>query len=465
MRIRLAGLVGLVMLLLPTTLWCQTAANPVVRFRTNLGDIDVQLLPNAAPKTVANFMNYMNKGAYDNSIIHRLVPAFVLQGGGYTTSNAKPVAITTDPAIKNEYFIQNTRGTIAMAKVSGDANSATSQWFFNLLNNTNLNNDNGGFTVFGRVNDAASLAIMDKIGGVSTYSPTAIKTTTNASDSGNIFLQIPLINYSSDNTPTEDNYVRVISIRLLAAAPLPATAGIITASGFGGAATAAPGSLVEIYGSALAGTTRTWADPDFSFGNAPIVLDKVSVTVNGVPAYVNFVSPGQVNIQVPANVPTGGQVPVVVSYNGQSSASIALNIQATAPGILAPAAFKVGSTQYAAAFHADGTLVTPGTIPGVAGTPAKAGEVLVFYGVGFGPVSGAPVAGQIPPDGTSLINPVQFTIGQAPAEVSFAGLAPGLVGVYQFNVKVPAGSPTGDVPVSVSLSGVALPQSLSIAVK
>jgi cyclophilin family peptidyl-prolyl cis-trans isomerase len=131
---------------------------PIVSFNTSLGEFKVQLFSDVAPATVANFLAYVNSGAYTNSIIHRSVPGFVEQGGGFTTSNptfttlSQLSAIPTNSPVVNEFHLSNTVGTIAMAKLGSDPNSATSQFFFNLGDNSsNLDNQNGGFTVFGQV--------------------------------------------------------------------------------------------------------------------------------------------------------------------------------------------------------------------------------------------------------------------------------------------------------------------------
>jgi cyclophilin family peptidyl-prolyl cis-trans isomerase len=140
-------LAGIVLSVLP-------AQATVVRFDTSLGSIDVRLYDSATPLSVANFLSYLTAGYYTNSIIHRSVPGFVIQGGGYYSP---PVVggITSIPEsapIPNEPGISNLRGTLAYAKLGGDPNSATSEWFFNLEDNSeNLDNQNGGFTVFGRV--------------------------------------------------------------------------------------------------------------------------------------------------------------------------------------------------------------------------------------------------------------------------------------------------------------------------
>ncbi len=228
----------------------------------------------------------------------------------------------------------------------------------------------------------------------------------------------------------------------------PVVDSIATASGFGGyAGVAAPGSYVEIYGSNLAGSSRGWASSDFSGTTAPTSLDGVTVTVNGTAAYISYVSPKQINVQVPDSVPTGGAVPVVVSYQGQSSTAVNLTINAQQPGLLAPASFKVGTTQYAAAVHnSTGAFV-------MAAAPANAGETLTFYGTGFGAVTGAKVAGQVASGQTSLATPFGMTIGGTASSVQYAGLAPGLVGIYQFNVVVPSTVSAGDQRAQISLNG------------
>lgn len=130
-----------------------------LRMQTDLGGIDIELFDVGAPQTVANFLNYVNRGDYDGTFIHRNVPGFVLQMGGYSFNpddgdffGSGTVHIDTDPPVVNEPGISNLRGTIAMAKIGNDPDSATSEFYFNLADNSaNLDNQNGGFTVFGDV--------------------------------------------------------------------------------------------------------------------------------------------------------------------------------------------------------------------------------------------------------------------------------------------------------------------------
>jgi cyclophilin family peptidyl-prolyl cis-trans isomerase len=141
------------------------------RFETNLGQIDIELFDDIgeAPQTVANFLNYVQRGDYTNTIFHRSVPGFVVQGGGYLASGDE---IAKDPPILNEYWTPNVRGTIAMAKVANDPHSATNQWFFNVDDNSTIldTNNNEGFSVFGQIvgrgrrvtDDIAARAVIDK---------------------------------------------------------------------------------------------------------------------------------------------------------------------------------------------------------------------------------------------------------------------------------------------------------------
>ena len=444
--------------LVASLLCAQTAGPQIIRFHTNLGDIDVTMIPESAPKTVANFLKYMNKGVYNNSIIHRSLPNFAIQGGGYQLIDHKRVVIPADAAVINEYSISNLRGTLAMALLPGEKNSATTQWFFNLGSNTGLNtssNGDGPYTVFGRVNSFSGLAVMDKIAAVS-----------KSSFLGAPFDWLPLQDYSGGDI-LDSNYVIVQSVFVL---PAPAITqnGVVSASSFGGSTSIAPGSFIEIYGSNLAETTRGWATADFSNGNAPVSLDGVIVAVDGKQAFVNFVSPSQVNVQVPAGISTSGSVPVLVNFKNQSSTVVRVNVSPLSPGLLAPGSFKVGDKQYVAAVHAaTGAFVSGGNIPDVPAAPAVPGETLIFYGVGFGPVneSSVPVAGKVVDGVTTLTASTSFRFGDVPGQVQFAGLAPGLVGVYQFNVVVPAGIANGDVPLNVTVNGDTLAQTLLIAVK
>ncbi len=155
-------------LLFSMQLW---AAEPVVRIETSLGDMDIQLNAEKAPKTVENFLNYVNKGFYNNTIFHRVIKSFMIQGGGFTPQyeqkpTGKPVQNEADNGLKNN------RGTIAMARTS-DPHSATAQFFINTKDNDFLNFKNKsirgwGYTVFGKV--IKGMDTVNKIEAVETAS-------------------------------------------------------------------------------------------------------------------------------------------------------------------------------------------------------------------------------------------------------------------------------------------------------
>ena len=133
-----------------------------------------------APKTSANLQAYLTANSYTNTFIHRSVPGFVLQGGGFnvvtTAQGASLTAVSTLPAVVNEYSAarSNLRGTIAMAKQGSNPNSATSQWFWSLADNSaNLDNQNGGFTVFGRLLGASDLATLDAMAALPVFNASA----------------------------------------------------------------------------------------------------------------------------------------------------------------------------------------------------------------------------------------------------------------------------------------------------
>jgi len=249
------------------------------------------------------------------------------------------------------------------------------------------------------------------------------------------------------------------------AVPQPTISGVISAGDFGGFSAIAPGTWIEIYGSELASTTRPWTTADFTGNSAPIALDGVQVTIGGQSAFVEYVSPGQVNAQVPSNIGTGS-LPLTVTGGNVTSAPVNVTVNATQPGLLAPPSFKIGGNQYVVAQFGDGTYVLPaGAIAGVSSRPAQPGEEIVIYGIGFGPVVPNIPAGQIAIGESQLSAPLQALFAQAPAqEVRYDGLAPNSVGLYQFNLVVPAVPDNDLVPLTFTLGGVPATQTLYTAV-
>jgi len=137
-----------------------------VRFSTNLGDIDIELFADDAPISTQNFLSYVDEGFFDSTVFHRVIPGFVVQGGGMTADMQQK---RTRAPIRNEADngIRNSRGTLSMARTN-DINSATSQFFINLADNAFLDHKPGnfGYAVFGRV--VAGMDVVDRIAAVKT---------------------------------------------------------------------------------------------------------------------------------------------------------------------------------------------------------------------------------------------------------------------------------------------------------
>jgi uncharacterized protein (TIGR03437 family) len=256
-----------------------------------------------------------------------------------------------------------------------------------------------------------------------------------------------------------NNVIRMLTPQ----APGVTSGGVVSAAAFGGFSSVAPGSWIEIYGSNLSVGSRSWNTGDFSGATAPTSLDGTSVTIGGQAAFIDYISGGQVNVQVPSGVGSGSQ-PLVVKTPYGTSATYTVNVNTVQPGLLAPASFNIGGTQYAAALFDDGkTYVLPtGAIAGVTSRPAKAGDTITVYGVGFGPVSPTTPAGQIAQQKNNLTTAVQFSFGQTPAQATYSGLEPTAVGLYQFNLVVPAVI-AGRTPLTFTLGGSSGTQTLYVA--
>ena len=191
--------------------------NTVVRFSTNAPlanpDFLVELTPNT-PLTNVNFLSYVNSGAYDGSMMHRAVSDFVIQGGGFSAptvaadqAGSDPVAVSTTGTVLNEPGNLNTRGTIAMAKLGSQPDSATSQFFFNLSDNSFLDTDNGGYTVFGNVlNDG--MTVIDTMASALTYDVQTYYSNTALSD-------LPLWNINQDNIVQPQDFVKINSVSVV----------------------------------------------------------------------------------------------------------------------------------------------------------------------------------------------------------------------------------------------------------
>ena len=241
----------------------------------------------------------------------------------------------------------------------------------------------------------------------------------------------------------------------LQAAPIVTAANVINGASFQPGI--APNTWVTIKGGNLSGTERIWNDGDFSNGALPTDIDSVSVTVNGTYAYVEYVSPDQLNILMPVNTATGQAT--FQTYNfGLASAVVTVQVQD-----VAPAFFLQSDGTHIVATHANGTLVGP-TSTTTGATPAAPGEAIVLYGNGFGVTNPAAPEGKLITTALPLVTLPTITIGgTAAAPPAFGGLI--YAGLYQINVTVPTSTASGDVPVVALVGTIASPSGAVIAVQ
>jgi len=255
------------------------------------------------------------------------------------------------------------------------------------------------------------------------------------------------------------NYVQIYQPDI---PPSISAGGVVSASAFGEFTTASPGSWIEIYGANLSTDTRGWTLADFTGNTAPTSLDGVSVTIGGKSAFIDYISPGQINALISSDTPTGSQ-PLIVTNGKDTSAPYSITINPTQAGFLAPPNFNINGVQYAVAIFTDGAYALPtGAIAGLNSRPAKPGDILTLYGVGFGPVTPTIPAGQLVQQQNTLALPLQLSIGGVPATLLYDGLAPDFTGLYQFNVTMPAAAP-GNAALTFTLNGVSGTQTLTIA--
>jgi uncharacterized protein (TIGR03437 family) len=258
----------------------------------------------------------------------------------------------------------------------------------------------------------------------------------------------------------------------------PVITSIDSASGYGGYNYFTSGTWLEIKGTNLADasdprlTAATnpgqWTSADFSGSNAPTMLDGISVSINGKPAYVWYLSTGQLNVQAPQDTATGN-VAITVTNCKATSAPFMFNRKALAPGFLAPSNYTAGGTLYAVATFTDGTYVlntATGASFGLTSRPAKPGETIILYGIGFGDVTPTILPGVIVGQGNTLVNPVSISFGSTPVPTPYAyqGLAGNYVGLYEFYITVPSGLANGDYQINVTQNGTTVPQTMSLTV-
>ncbi|MBI2685386.1 MAG: hypothetical protein HYX27_03645 [Acidobacteria bacterium] len=234
----------------------------------------------------------------------------------------------------------------------------------------------------------------------------------------------------------------VILAQGAASAPLLTAGGVVHAASFESGVPIAPGSLISLYGTRLADATGQAAAIPL-----PVTLNGTEVRLGNRPLPLLFTSDGQLNAQVPYDLPVDTQHQISVKRGEAIAVPETLNVAAAQPGIFTKA--QNGSGQGAITKQDGVTLAQPGT-------PADRGEVVVIYSSGLGPVSPAVEAGRAAPASplSGVVNPVSVTIGGQPAQVLFGGLTPGFSGLYQVNARIAMNATTGDaVEVTIESAG------------
>lgn len=249
---------------------------------------------------------------------------------------------------------------------------------------------------------------------------------------------------------------------LRAQAPVLPAGGVVNGASFIAASQSngavAPGTIVAVFGQNLSSDLAVALSVPLS-----TTLNGTSVTFNGTPLPLFFVSANQLNAQIPFNTPTG-TVAAVVTRTGQASQSQSVQVATFSPGIFS--INSQGTLQGAIQISNTVIFAAPtGSIPGVQTRPATRGvDFLTIYCTGLGPVTNPPAAGSAGAGQLTLSTPT-VTIGGVPAQVTFSGLAPGFVGLYQVNVQVPASAPTGNTVALVITIGGVSSNSVTIAVQ
>jgi uncharacterized protein (TIGR03437 family) len=255
--------------------------------------------------------------------------------------------------------------------------------------------------------------------------------------------------------PTSSAYTPVtVAVTLVLTTTTPARPviganGVVSGASFQQGPGMASNSYLRIQGTNLASTTDTWNNSIVG-GQLPTVLDGVTVNIEGIPAYISYISPTQINVLTPP-LPVGA-FPVVVTNEGSAGQSSGGQVSQ-----YAPAFFTLG-TQAVATRQDYSYAVKNGTIVGLTTVPAKPGDVLILWGTGFGVTTPPTLPGVVTPsDKTySTSTPVTVTINNIPATVYGAALAPGYAGLYQVAIQVPTSLANGDWPIVATIGSAAL---------
>lgn len=341
---------------------------------------------------------------------------------------------------------------------TGDGGQATAAQFRGI---SGVAVDSGG-NIFIADSGNSRIRKVDTSGTVNTYAGTGAN---GASGDGGPAIKAQVNQPCAMVFDSENNLLFVdrinVKIRKISPPPVPAirtTNPVLTS--FLGNAGFSSNTYVEIYGANFATTSRLWAGSDFNGANAPTSLDGVSVTVNGKPAFVYYISPSQININTPEDTAVGPVAIQVRTPLGLSN-SVSGTRARISPTLQSVSQFLVGGKQYVVALTPDFSRFVGrvGMIQGVNFGPARPGDTVSIYALGCGPTSPPTQAGVISAQGGALTLPYQIKIGGVPATVTFAGAVGASIGLYQFNVVIPQVD-AGDQPIELIIDGVSNNQSL-----
>jgi uncharacterized protein (TIGR03437 family) len=231
--------------------------------------------------------------------------------------------------------------------------------------------------------------------------------------------------------------------------------------------TISPGGLATIFGSAFAppGTARAVQGSDLVNGTLPVSLAGTCVDLDGKAGYLTFVSPGQINFQVPAvAVDALVNVRVIANCGGPNelrSSAAPVRSAAASPEFLYWVKNANGSNPVVAVNAVTGDYVgASGLIPGLTFAPARSGDILTIYGVSFGPTAPAFAPGVAPGSTAATLNAASVMLGAValnPEDVLYAGVSPGIAGLYQVNIRVPGNVPDGNQPLALTLGNFKTP--------
>lgn len=345
------------------------------------GYIDVALTDQQTPLTVANFLRYVNAGAYANNCVHRSIPGFIIQDGGFYFPTPSSIDfVPTFSPVQNEPGLSNVRGTIAMAKLGSDPNSATSQWFINLADNSaNLNNQNGGFTVFGHV-IGNTMAEADAIAAVPTYDA---------------------------STALNSNFTDLPLTAPVLAVPNFVQTSIAVIPGLTHAASAADGTLVT---ATISGNTLLLTPSAVKTGSTTVTVTSAALDGGQLSTTVG------VTVTPPPSAPSFSTNPFSASVVAGQGASFAI----TAAGYPAP------TLQWQSAAAGSGTfsnLTNGGAYSGVTtATLSVANTTVAMSGLQFRCTASNSVSAGITSAAATL------TVSPAPATVTLSSLAPTYTG-------------------------------------